>query len=236
MTDHALVLADVTKRYRAGRQIGPVDLAIPAGTCFALVGANGAGKTTVMRLMLGLDLCTSGSVQLFGEPIQPGRPSGRSSGMIEEPRFFNWLDATANLRAVFPRCPAATLSRVLVEVGLVDAGDKPVGKFSQGMRQRLGIARVLVAEPEVMVLDEPTNGLDPHGIRWFRGLVERLVTDGKTVVVSSHMLHEVQRMATHYLMLDQGRPVASGLVAEIQSYPSLEDLYLAVVGQGVTST
>jgi ABC-2 type transport system ATP-binding protein len=151
--------------------------------------------------------------------------------MIEEPTFFGWLSAEDNLRAVFAgRAGAmARIDGVLAEVGLADAGRRPVGGFSQGMRQRLGLARVLAAEPSLLVLDEPTNGLDPSGIRWLRGLIRSLVSDGRSVLLSSHLLHEVHACADDFLMIDQGRAVASGRVDEISQFGSLEDLYFDAI-------
>lgn len=224
---------DVVRRFAVNRQVGPISFDVPEGVCCGLLGANGAGKTTLMRMLLGIDRPTGGSVELFGEPIRVGRPPIDTSGMIEEPRFFEWLSASDNLRACFDSATASPsrISSVLRRVGLDAVGRQPVRGFSQGMRQRLGLARVLLSDPRFLVLDEPTNGLDPSGIRWLRSLIRELVDEGRTVLVSSHMLHEVQLVADMFIMIDQGRVVASGRATETSSFGNLEDLYFHHAGQ-----
>lgn len=223
----------VVKTYRGETSIGPVSFAIEAGSCFGLVGANGAGKSTLMRCLLGLDSPTSGTIELFGEPVRPSEPPRQTSGLIEEPKFFDWLGARENMYAVFGRQREASsiIEQVLNEVGLGQVGKRPVRAFSQGMRQRLGLARVLAAQPDLLVLDEPTNGLDPEGIRWLRKLIRDLVSSGKTVLLSSHLLHEIQAVADAFLMIDQGTVIASGSVPEISNYASLEDLYFGSIAR-----
>ncbi|MCW2794241.1 MAG: transporter related protein [Nocardioides sp.] len=227
----ALQMEEVTKVYSNGQTIGPVSMTVRSGSCFGLIGANGAGKSTLMRVVLGLTGSTEGSVLLFTDLVVPGVPSPRASGMIEEPQFFRWMNATENLRAVFAgrREVYDQIPAVLDEVGLGEVGGRPVRAFSQGMRQRLGLARVLLADPDLLVLDEPTNGLDPLGIRWLRGLIRRLVDDGKSVLLSSHLLHEVQQVADDYLMIDRGSAVAHGRVRDIEHFSGLEDLYLSKI-------
>lgn len=227
----SLAVDGVSRQFRNGHQVGPITFSVRPGTCFALLGSNGAGKSTLMRIILGLDEPSSGEVRLFGNPREPYVPTPRVSGMIEEPKFFDWLSAQENLRAAFgrDRFDAVLAEDVLRQVGLTHAGDRRVRAFSQGMRQRLGIARVLLAEPDLFVLDEPTNGLDPHGIRWLRELIRGLAGEGKAVLLSSHLLHEVQQVADEFLMIEDGRPVASGTVSDIYGYQGLEDLYLSVV-------
>ncbi|MFT4009947.1 MAG: ATP-binding cassette domain-containing protein [Nocardioidaceae bacterium] len=230
-TEPVASLIDVERRYRGGPVVGPVSFSIMPGSCFGLVGANGAGKTTLMKCLLGLDTPTSGTIKLFGQPVTPYAPLQETSGMVEEPKFFGWLSARDNLRAVFEGRADCTalIDDVLHRVGLSNAGKRPVRGFSQGMRQRLGLARVLAAEPSLLVLDEPTNGLDPRGIRWLRELIRSLTTDGRTVLLSSHLLHEVQACADEFLMMDQGQCVASGSVADISRFGSLEDLYFDAI-------
>lgn len=229
--EHVASFEDVVRQYPGGPTVGPVTFSIESGSCFGLVGANGAGKTTLMRCLLGLDTPTSGSIELFGHPVKTNEPPLRTSGMIEEPKYFGWLSARDNLRAVFEGRgrAVALIDDVLAEVGLAEAGKRPVRGFSQGMRQRLGLARVLAAEPSLLVLDEPTNGLDPGGIRWLRGFIRSLVADGRTILLSSHLLHEVQACADAFMMMDQGHVVASGSVADISQFSSLEDLYFDAI-------
>ncbi len=229
--DVVLEVQELTRVYDATSAVGPVSLAVRAGECFGLVGANGAGKTTLLRLILGLDTPTSGAVRVLGRPVEPFEPTPAVSGLVEEPRFFPWLDAADNLRAAFPHrdLDKGAVSDLLAYVGLGDVGRRKVRAFSQGMRQRLGIGRVLLAEPALMVLDEPTNGLDPVGIRWLRTLIEDQRAVGTAIVLSSHMLHEVQAASQSYLLVDQGRPVTSGSVADIVGVDGLESLYFSVV-------
>jgi ABC-2 type transport system ATP-binding protein len=154
--------------------------------------------------------------------------------MIEEPPFFGWLDGAENLRAAFPGCPIPErrIVEVLREVGLDSAGRKRVRQYSQGMRQRLGLARVLLADPMLVVLDEPTNGLDPLGIRWLRDLIARMVEEGRSVLLSSHMLHEVQSSCSEFIMLDRGTVVAQGPMELTAGHASLEEFYLSHVTDG----
>lgn len=226
-----LEVRDVTRVYDSRSVIGPVSLSVGPGECFGLVGANGAGKTTLLRLILGLDVPTSGTIRVGQQPVVPFEPTPGVSGLIEEPRFFSWLDAADNLRAAFPHRDLGKneIAELLAYVGLGHVGTRKVRAFSQGMRQRLGIGRVLLAQPTLMVLDEPTNGLDPVGIRWLRTLIDDQRAAGVAIVLSSHMLHEVQAASQSYLLVDQGRPVTSGRVADIAGVDGLEALYFSVV-------
>lgn len=227
----ALRVRGVTVAYSADVRVGPIDLDAPGGSCLGLIGANGAGKTTLLRVITGLLRCDSGEVFVFGQPVRYGSVPKRLSGMIEEPRFFMWLDARRNLEPLCASFPGRLnrIPEVLRRVGLDPDSRRQVAAFSQGMRQRLAIARVLVTNADVVVFDEPTNGLDPVGIRWFRGLIGDLVAEGRTVILSSHMLHEVQEMAATYAMLAEGRVIACGSVSDVKQLSSLEELYFSAV-------
>jgi ABC-2 type transport system ATP-binding protein len=204
-------------------------LAIQPGTLYGFLGPNGAGKTTTIRMALGLIHPTAGEVEILGAPVfgpdrAPGTALRRVGAIVEEPAFWKYLSGRANLRA-FARAagPAADRDRrlrrvdeVLGLVGLTDAADKKVKAYSQGMRQRLGIALALLGEPEVLVLDEPTNGLDPQGMREIRLLLRRLADGGTTVFVSSHMLWEVEAMCDRVGVLARGRLVAEGPPRELR--------------------
>lgn len=224
--DAAIEVSAVAKHHRNGFTLGPISLTVPTGSCFGLIGHNGAGKSTLLRLILGIGKPTSGMVSVFGAPVVYGVPSPRVTGIIEEPRFFGGLTAEANLRMFATREQLAgqAVASVLERVGLGPVA-KPVRQFSQGMRQRLGIARALLREPRLLVLDEPANGLDPVGIAWLRELVREQVDAGCTVVLSSHLLHEVQAVSDGYAMLTNGRLIASGSTADLDGVRSLEDLY-----------
>lgn len=227
----ALEVRDFQRTYATGSSVGPISLRLESGTCYGLVGSNGAGKSTLMRCILGLDRATAGSVEVFGRTVRPGKPVRDASGLIEEPVFFDWLDAQSNLKAAFPhrRLGQGELDAVLHEVGLRDAGSKRVRQFSQGMRQRLGLARVLLAKPRLLVLDEPTNGLDPLGIIWLRRLVSRLQSSGCSILLSSHMLHEVQLMCSQFMLLDRGKVAFQGNLQATDGFTNLEDFYLGAV-------
>lgn len=205
-------------------------MSVSEGECLGLVGANGSGKSSLLRAVLGSVAPTSGEVSWSGVTVTAGKPTLGVVGLIEEPRLFPGLNAVENLRCAHPqrdltdvRCLAA-----LAEVGLSDVVRVPAGQYSQGMRQRLGLARVLVADPSLVILDEPANGLDPPALRWLRGLVRSLTGRGVAVVISSHMLHEVQEVATSYVMLDAGQVLASGLMQELGAASTLEEVYFAV--------
>ena len=225
--------AAVRVHARSGQTIGPISFEVQPGECFGLVGANGAGKTTLLRLVLALDRADGGHLEALGRAVTAYQPTPGVSGMVEEATFFGWLTAEDNLRATFPdrRLTSAEIDAVLGRVGLAEVAGKRVRAFSQGMRQRLAIARVLLARPRLMVLDEPTNGLDPVGIRWLRDLIEEERAAGMAIILSSHMLHEVQASAQRFLMIDHGRPVVTGKVADISGVNGLEDLYFSSIAE-----
>ena len=202
---------DLSHSYRSGASVGPIDLTVPAGGCLGLVGANGAGKTTVLRMLLGLLTPHSGEVLMAGAPPVRTGPEVSITGMIEEPAFYPFLTARSNLEA-FSGGVAARIDRIPRALATVelDTVKVPFSQYSQGMRQRLGIARALMLASPVIIFDEPTNGLDPVFLKSFRDIVQMLQDDGHAIVLSSHMLHEVQQMSDSYLMLDAGTCIARG--------------------------
>ncbi len=207
------------------------------GELYGFLGPNGAGKTTTIRMALGLIFPTGGEVRVLGEPVFGAEGDGSSrlftapsalrhvGALVEEPGFWKYLTGRRNLeyfaRAAGPRDDrAARLSRVdeiLRLVGLADAADKRVKAYSQGMRQRLGVGLALLGAPQVLVLDEPTNGLDPQGMREVRLLLRRLADEGATVFVSSHLLWEVEAMCDRVGVLARGRLVAEGPPGELRT-------------------
>jgi ABC-2 type transport system ATP-binding protein len=207
---------------------------VDQGVLYGFLGPNGAGKTTTIRMALGLIFPTSGEVEVLGEPVASGQaPRDRAlrqvGAMIEEPGFWRYLSGRRNLE-YFARAsgPAADrrarldrVDEVLHTVGLQDAAAKKVKAYSQGMRQRLGIAQALLGAPKILVLDEPTNGLDPQGMREVRTLLRRLADDGVTVFVSSHLLSEVEAMCDRVGVLARGRLVAEGPPAELRGARTL---------------
>ncbi len=225
------VVLDSVERHFTVASIGPVSFKIPPGRCLGLVGSNGAGKTTVMRIVVGLDRPDRGTVEVDGMAVRPGHPTPGVSGMIEEPRFYPSLSGKENLEVMCGghRERRERIPELLDLVGLGPASGRLVRTYSQGMRQRLGIARVLLADPSVVVMDEPTNGLDPEGIRWFRNLIANLKKQEKAILLSSHMLHEIQAVSDDYLMLNLGSVIASGQTQAITGVASLEDLYFSAI-------
>ncbi|HJV89132.1 MAG TPA: ABC transporter ATP-binding protein [Holophagaceae bacterium] len=190
--------------------VSGLDLAVPRGSVFGFLGPNGAGKTSTIRMLLGLKAPASGTLRLLGEEVRAGAAValGRIGSMVEHPSLYPHLTAGENLRitcrmrGLGPR----EVDRVLERVGLVAAADQLVRTFSLGMRQRLGLALAWVGEPELLILDEPTNGLDPAGMRDIRALLKELPrAKGTTVFLSSHLLGEVEQVASHVGVLHQGR-------------------------------
>jgi ABC-2 type transport system ATP-binding protein len=209
----AIEVAGLTKRY--GRQLAVDDLAmtVPAGVVAGFVGPNGAGKTTTMRMLLGLIAPTAGGGTVLGQPLgEPGRYLRRVGALIESPAFYPALTGRQNL-AFLARLGGLRLDRVdavLDMVALADRAGDPYRTYSAGMKQRLGIAAALLPEPELLVLDEPANGLDPAGIRGIRALLTELAGDGTTVLVSSHLLAEVEAVCGWVILLNRGRRAYQG--------------------------
>ena len=199
-----------------------VDLQVPRGTAFGYLGPNGAGKTTLIRVLLGLTRPSAGTMRVLGRPMpkERSRALARVGAIVEEPGFHKHLSGRENLWvAAAAREPAAhtRIDKVLEQVGLLDRADDRVATYSQGMRQRLGMARCLLSDPELLILDEPTNGLDPGGIQEFRGLVRSWIDEGRTLVLSSHLLDEVEKICDHVAIVDRGRIVAQGSLAELSA-------------------
>lgn len=224
-TELSIETTGLSKRFGHQLAVDSVDLAVPRGSVFGFLGPNGSGKTTTIRLMLGLAAATGGSVRLLGEEM-PRHLHGvlpRVGALVEGPAFYPFLSGAANLHrfdAADPHVPAATrkarVQSALERVGLTHAADKKVRAYSLGMKQRLGIANALLAPRELLILDEPTNGLDPQGTREVRSLVRSLAADGATVFVSSHLLAEVEQICTHAAIMSAGRLVAQGTLAELR--------------------
>ena len=212
----------LTKKFGARAAVNGVDLTVPAGVAFGFLGPNGAGKTTMIRTLLGLTQPTSGNVALLGLP-QPSRRAealARVGAIVEEPRFHPHLTGRENLKIVAAVRNAAAEARIpdsLARVGLSSRADDRVKSYSLGMRQRLGIARCLLADPALLILDEPMNGLDPAGILEMRHLIRDFVSEGRTVFLSSHLLDEVEKTCDQVAIVDQGRVIIQGSVAEIAS-------------------
>jgi ABC-2 type transport system ATP-binding protein len=208
---NALDLDRLSKRFAGGVQaLVDLSLAVPAGGVYGLLGPNGAGKSTLLRIVTGLVHADSGSVSLFGEPasVASRRPLG---ALIEGPSAWPAMTATGFLRVIAQTAGVPADSGPLLErVGLTEAADRRVGGYSLGMKQRLGIAAALLGDPDLLILDEPTNGLDPVGIREIRTLIGSLKGEDRTVLVSSHLLSEVEQICDHLVIIEAGAGIYSG--------------------------
>jgi ABC-type multidrug transport system ATPase subunit len=216
--------AGLVKRYGRLRAVDGIDLDVRAGDVYGFLGANGSGKTTTVRMLLGLVLPTAGEVRLLGEPMPKAarRVLPRVGALVEGPAHYGHLSGRANLALIDAAGPGgsrrtrrARIESVLEQVGLSGVGRKPVRAYSLGMRQRLGLAAALLRRPELLVLDEPTNGLDPQGIHEIRDLLVQLNREGTTVFLSSHLLAEVEQMCTRVGVLDRGRLVLQDELARL---------------------
>ncbi len=222
MSEAPVAIRDLSKHYGSVLAVDHLDFEVGAGEVCGLLGPNGAGKTTALRMLVGLVHPSGGETRLFGRRVKPGSPELRRVGtMIEHASFVPYLSGLSNLRLYWEaggdRFADADLAGALAVAGLGDAIDRKVKTYSQGMRQRLGIARALLGRPELLVFDEPTNGLDPQEMRAVRELLRRVGDEGRTVLLSSHILSEIEQICTHAVVMDRGRLVATGTVAELIS-------------------
>ena len=212
----------LVKRYGDLVAVDSVNLTVPAGDVYGLLGPNGAGKTTFMRKLFGLIRPDAGSVELFGRPAVPGKVDALRdvAGFVETPRFYGYLSARANLEilATLDRSDSRTrIDELLDQVDLADRADDKVREYSYGMVQRLGVAAALMRSPRLLVLDEPTNGLDPAGIRDMRALVRRLADGGITILLSSHNMLEVEEICRHVAIMRRGQLAFDGSMDELRA-------------------
>jgi ABC-2 type transport system ATP-binding protein len=236
-SDSTLVIEThgLTKRFGSRVAIDHVDLQVPRGVAFGFLGPNGAGKTTLIRTLLGLTRASEGSMSLLGLPIPAQRAAALRfvGAIVEEPRFHPYLTGRQNLQTVAavrgPECDAR-IEPVLRRVGLAERADERVKRYSLGMRQRLGVARCLLADPQLLILDEPTNGLDPAGIQEFRRMIRTLVEEeNRTVFLSSHLLDEVERTCDAAAIVDRGVVVTQGPIAQLTAEGRGEETELVLV-------
>ena len=208
----------LTRRFGSLVAVDALDLDLPAGGVIGLVGPNGSGKSTLIRMLLGLIRPSDGTAEVLGAPItHPARYAARVGALIEGPAFAPNLTARANLRslAILRGLGATRVDEVIDVVGLLGRDREPVRTFSLGMKQRLGIAAALLPDPELLLLDEPTNGLDPAGIAEIRVLLRTLAAQGRTVVVSSHLLTEIQAACDHVVVITLGALTFAGPMDEL---------------------
>ncbi len=220
-TQPAIETSGLVKRFGERTAIDCVDLHVPQGSAFGFLGPNGAGKTTMIRMLLGLTHASAGTMSLLGHPVpaERGRALARVGAIVEEPRFHPHLSGRENLRIVAAARGTGAYPRIgpaLARVGLSERADEKVKKYSLGMRQRLGVARCLLADPQLLILDEPTNGLDPGGIQEFRDMIRAMVEqEGRTVFLSSHLLDEVEKICDHAAIVDKGKIVTQGAISQL---------------------
>ena len=222
----AIATSGLSKRYRGGQlAVDGLDLRVPPGSVFGFLGPNGSGKTTTIRMLLGLISPSAGGSELFGEPVDAGRISmlTRVGALIEGPAHYPYLTGRANLarydaadRTADPATRTARIDRAIEQVGLANAAEKKAKAYSLGMKQRLGLACALLQPRDLLILDEPTNGLDPQGMREIRALITSLAAQGTTIFLSSHLLDEIEQVCTDVAVMNRGRLVSQGSVAGLR--------------------
>jgi ABC-2 type transport system ATP-binding protein len=223
----AIETHDLTKRFGERAAVNGVDLLVPRGCAFGYLGPNGAGKTTLIRVLLGLTHADAGSMKLLGYPVPEQRDVAlaRVGAIVDEPRFHAHLTGRQNLQILAAaREPAATarIDAALERVGMTHRANDKVAKYSMGMRQRLGVAACLLGDPHLLILDEPMNGLDPAGMADMREMIRSFVAEGRTVVLSSHLLDEIERTCDAVAIVDQGRIIRQGPINELLAGANLE--------------
>ncbi|MGO4690039.1 ATP-binding cassette domain-containing protein [Glaciibacter sp. 2TAF33] len=225
ITDLAIETTGLTKRFGDHAAVDSVDLAVPRGAVYGFLGPNGSGKTTTIRMLLGLASATAGDIRVLGRdmPRHVADVLPRVGALVEGPAFYPFLSGAANLHRLDtanPHAPGGSrrsrVAAALESVGLTHAAGKKVHAYSLGMKQRLGLANALLSPRELLVLDEPTNGLDPQGTREVRHLIRSLADRGSTVFVSSHLLAEIEQICTHVAVMSTGRLVAQGTLDQLR--------------------
>jgi ABC-2 type transport system ATP-binding protein len=216
--DNAITLRNLTKHYGARAVVESLSIEVPPGVVAGFVGPNGAGKTTTMAMLLGLVKPSGGSGQVLGEPLEdPESYLGRVGALVEGPAFYPALTGAQNLAvlATIAGHDQSQIPGLLELVGLAARGDDRFRNYSFGMKQRLGIAAALLGDPSLLILDEPINGLDPAGVHEMRGLIGRLAGGSRTVLVSSHVLAELEQVSDWLIVIDDGRLVFEGPASEL---------------------
>ena len=224
--EFAITTDSLTKRFGGVAVVDQLDLRVPTGSVFGFLGPNGSGKTTTIRMLLGLIAPSEGSVNLFGHPMPAATMEilPAVGALVEGPACYPWLTGRQNLERIDAAGPhgdaktrPARIDTALERVGLTGAQNKKYKAYSLGMRQRLGLAQALLQQRRLLILDEPTNGMDPPGTREIRHLIRELAADGTTVFVSSHLLAEIEQVCTHVAMMRLGKLVTQGSLAALQS-------------------
>jgi ABC-2 type transport system ATP-binding protein len=217
----------LTKRFGENIAVNNVELFVPRGCAFGYLGPNGAGKTTLIRVLLGLTHADAGTMQLLGHAVPRHRDQAlaRVGAIVDEPRFHGHLTGRQNLQILAAAREPAAKGRIepaLERVGILHRGDDKVSKYSMGMRQRLGVAACLLGDPQLLILDEPMNGLDPAGMLDMRDMIKSFVSEGRTVVLSSHLLDEVERTCDSVAIVDRGTVIRQGPISKLLAESSFE--------------
>lgn len=217
----------LTKRFKDNVAVDGVELLVPRGCAFGYLGPNGAGKTTLIRVLLGLTRADAGTMSLLGYsvPLHRDRALARMGAIVDEPRFHGHLTGRQNLQILAAAREPAARTRIdasLERVGILQRADDKVSKYSMGMRQRLGVAACLLGDPQLLILDEPMNGLDPAGMLEMRQMITSLVAEGRTVVLSSHLLDEVERTCDAVAIVDRGKVIRQGPIADLLAGSAFE--------------
>jgi ABC-2 type transport system ATP-binding protein len=228
--DFAIYTTGLTKSFGSHNAVDSIDLRVPKGSIFGFLGPNGSGKTTTIRMLMALAKVSAGEIQILGHaiPRDAGKALPKVGALVEGPAFYPYLSGRDNLirfdaadRYADPATRKDRVNAALTRVGLMQASDKKVHAYSLGMKQRLGIANALLQPRELLVLDEPTNGLDPQGTREVRNLIRALAEEGITIFLSSHLLTEIENICSHLAVMSQGKIVAQGSIAELSQSPTL---------------
>lgn len=219
MADAIISVKDLTKSFGKRKAVDNLSFEISEGEIFGFLGPNGAGKSTAIKSMVSLIKPDSGDIEIFGKSIRRYHNSALEGvgALVERPDFYEYLTAQQNLSilAKMDNTPLSRIPKVLEIVGLAKRGKDKVKHYSQGMKQRLGIAQALLCNPRLLILDEPTNGLDPRGMKEVRELIKKLSKNGITVLLSSHILHEVEQVCTTMAIINSGKLIKSGKVDEL---------------------
>lgn len=235
MQEPIIEIRGLRKNYGSFTAVDGLDLTVYHGDIYGFLGPNGAGKSTTIRMILSLVKPSAGSITVFGKPLSTHRAEilRKIGCIVERPDFYNYLSAYRNLE-LLGRLSGADVSkqniyRMLDMVGLGSRATSKVKTFSHGMKQRLGIAQALIHNPDLVILDEPTTGLDPHGMVDVRDLIVSLAHDhGKTIVLSSHILPEVEHIATRMIIINKGKTVVEGAVADVLRDQDLEQFFMRI--------
>ena len=228
--DFAIFTTGLTKSFGSHNAVDSIDLRVPKGSIFGFLGPNGSGKTTTIRMLMALANISAGEVRMLGYPIPKdmGQALPKVGALVEGPAFYPYMSGRDNLirfdaadRFADPYTRNVRVDKALARVGLTQAAGKKVHAYSLGMKQRLGIANALLQPRELLVLDEPTNGLDPQGTREVRNLIRSLAAEGITIFISSHLLVEIENICSHLAVMSRGKIVAQGSIEELSASPTL---------------